>query len=340
MDSSRQHPGSADLPHWQKMAVLMVALGQELAGELMRRLSEDEQAQLTRAIAELKAIPRQAQDQVLAEFEDDLAAGRLPLSGGEGLARSLLEQAVGPRRAQEIWDRLGRQRTAFRVLEAADPQQAAPYIRREHPQTIALILSQVQAARAAAILQQLPAALQAEVAHRIATLEQVSPEVLAAVESGLAEILEPLAAGHRPVEGARVAADILNRVGAALEHHVLERMDAADPEIAEQVRSRMFTFGDLARLREADMRQVLRNVDPQELLTAMKAADKGVLESFLKQMSERRRQQFLEDLAALPRMRLSEVEAVQARIVAQVRQLEEQGLVRLPHGDQADEAYV
>ena len=115
---------------------------------------------------------------------------------------------------------MGRKRTAFVALEETDPRQVAPHIGREHPQTIALILTQVTSSQAAAILQHLPGALQSEVAHRIATLEQVSPEVLTEVESGLAQTLEPLAGGYRPVEGARVAADILNRIGATLEPYV------------------------------------------------------------------------------------------------------------------------
>lgn len=213
-------PASGALSHWQRVAVLMVALGQDLAAELMRQFSDEEVAEVTRAIADLKTVPRHLQDEVLAEFEDDLAAGRLPTFGGETFAKGLLKHALGPERADELWGRMGRKRTAFVALEETDPRQVAPHIGREHPQTIALILTQVTSSQAAAILQHLPGALQSEVAHRIATLEQVSPEVLTEVESGLAQTLEPLAGGYRPVEGARVAADILNRIGATLEPYV------------------------------------------------------------------------------------------------------------------------
>jgi len=137
-----------------------------------------------------------------------------------------------------------------------------------------------------------------------------------------------------------VAADILNRIGATLERNVLSHMNAADPEVAEKVRSRMFTFDDIARLSDADLGLVLQNVDVKDLLVAMKAAGKGVMDSLLKQMSERRQRQFVEDLEALPRMRLSEVEQVQNRVVQQMRQFEEQGLIRLPHGGEGEERYV
>jgi len=335
-----QTPGPEVLTHWQRVAVLMVALGQDLAAELMRQFSDDEVTHITRAIADLKTVPQHLQDEVLAEFEDDLSAGRLPTFGGETFAKGLLEQALGSERAAELWGRMGRKRTSFTALEGADPRQVAPYIGREHPQTIALIMTQVSATQAAAILQHLPASLQTEVARRIATLERVSPEVLAEVEEGLAQVLEPLSGEHRPVEGARVAADILNRIGATLERNVLNQMDAADPEVAEQVRSRMFTFDDIARLSEADLRLVMQNVEVKDLLVAMKAAGKGVMDCVLKQMSERRQRQFLEDLEALPRMRLSEVEEVQMRLVQQMRQLEEQGAIRLPHGDEAEDRLV
>ena len=323
----------SELSRWQKIAVLMVTLGEEAAGELLRQFSDDEVAHITRAIAEIKTIPKKVQDQVLAEFEGELKHGRVETRGGETVARGMLEHALGRERADEVWSRLGQKGTSFEVLERTDPKQVAPYLRREHPQTIALILSQVQPAQAAAILEQLPAQLQPEVAHRIATLEQVSPEVLEGVEAGLAQVLAPSLGGDRTVEGPKVAADILNRVGAHMERNVLDQLDAADPEVAEQIRSRMFVFDDLGRLSEQDMRLVLQNVDMKEMLVALKAAGKGVLDAILKVLSERRQQQILEDLQDMPRMRLSEVEEVQNRIVQQLRQLEEQGLIRLPHGE-------
>lgn len=315
---------------WQRAAVLMVSLGQELAAELMRQFSDDEVTHITRAIAELKHVPADVQQQVLAEFEDELQSGRLPFLGGAAFARGLLVQTVGEARADEILARLDApRRPAFEALEAADPAQAAPHLRREHPQTIALIFSQLSAPASAALLERLPADTQMDVAHRIATLDKVSPEVLAQVEAGLADSLAPLLSGQHQVGGAGVAAGILNRIGSSLEKSLMARLDETDPEVAEDIRERMFTFADIARLHQQDIRVLLENVEPQELLTAMKAAGKDVLDALLSAVSERRRGRMMEDLGALPKMRMSEVEQAQQHIVQQLRRLEAQGLVDL-----------
>lgn len=318
----------------------MVALGQDLAGDLLRQFDDQDAAQITRAIAGLKAVSAQRRDEVLAEFEGDLRSGRLPPVGGAQFARGLLERALGAERGGQVWRRLqGCRRPAFKSLDEADPHQVAPHLRREHPQTIALILTQLSPAQSAAILEQLPADTQAEVAHRIATLEKVSPEVLEQVEAGLADTLGHVLSGQQRVGGVRVAADILNRVGARLEKRLLERLDAADPEVAEQVRQGLFTFDDIARLSDRDARALIEGVDAQELLVALKSAGKGVLDRILSAVSERRRAQLLEDLACLPRMRLSEVEAAQLRVVQQLRRLEAQGAVDL-RGPSAGGAWV
>lgn len=333
-------PESGDLSRWQQVAVIMVSLGQDLAAELMRQFNESEVEEITRAIADLKTVSQDQKDEVLLELDEQLRRGDLPTQGGEVFARGLLEQAVGPERAEELWGRLGgASGSGFVALNRADPSQVAPYIGREHPQTIALIMSQIDPAQAAAILQKLPAAVQADVTHRIATLERVSPEILAQVEESLIETLGAAMAGELPVEGTQVAADILNRIGSSLEHRVLDQLDAADPEVAESVRSRMFTFDDVARLGEAEIRLLLEQVEIKELMVALKSAGKGVLDTILKTMSQRRQQQILEDMAVLPRMRLSEVEAAQTNIIQQMRQLEEQGVIRLPKGDE-DEQFV
>jgi len=318
----------------------MVSLGSDLAADLMRQFDDDEMEEITRAIADLKAVSQEQRDEVLLELDEQLRKGDLPAQGGKAFARSLLEQAVGPERAEKLWGRTSpAPGSGFVALNRADPSQVAPYIGREHPQTIALVMSQIEPAQAAAILQKLPASAQAEVTRRIATLERVSPEILAQVEESLSETLGAVMAGETPVEGTQLAADILNRIGSTLEHRVLDQLDAADPEVAESVRSRMFTFDDIARLGETEIRALLENVDVKDLMVALKAAGKGVLDTILKCMSQRRQQQILEDMAVLPRMRLSEVEEAQTSIIQLMRQLDEQGVIRLPKGDQ-DEEFV
>ena len=322
----------AKLDRWQRAAVLMVTLGQDLASELLGQFEDDEVEHITRAIAQLKTIPPEIQDQVVSEFEEDLKSGRLDsVRGGKDIARGLLETALGSERAAEVWQRLGGGSggAGFRALDEADPAQVAPYIRHEHPQTISLMLTQIRPAQAAAILEQLPQDLQSEIAHRIATLESVSPEVLQEVEEGLTQTLQAVVSGGQQMEGPRVAADILNRVGTSLERQLLARLDALDPEVAEEVRQRMFTFDDIARLADKEIIALLETVDTQLLQSALKAADKGVLDRILSNMSERRRSQWMQDLADLPKMRLRDVEAAQMSVVQTLRRLESQGVVDL-----------
>ena len=330
--------GLDELSGWRRVATLLVSFGEELAAEMMQHLDDDEVEQITRVIADLKSVPREQQRQVVAEFEAKLSSGALPAAGGEQFVRDMLESAFGTDRAQQMLERMGRRKTsAFKLLDGADPAQVAPFIAQQHPQTIALILSQLKPDKAAGLLDLMPTTLQSDVAHRIATLEQVSPEVLNALEETLVEELSDALSGQQSVDGTKVAAEILNRVGSSLERNVLDRLDAQDPEVAAQIRDEMFVFDDIARLDSREIDVVLQNADHKELVVALKAAGKGVLDRVLGAMSERRQQLLLDDLAALPPMRLSEVEQGQLRIVHQMRALEEQGLIRLARGDTDDE---
>ena len=341
---SDQHETSgAGLDRWQRAAILMVTLGQDLAAELLGQFEDDEVEYITRAIADLKNIPRQIQDEVVAEFEDDLKTGRLQgARGGHDIAHDLLQSALGPDRAAQMMQRFGGAPvgSGFQALDKADPSQVAPYIRREHPQTIALMMTQVRPEQAAAILENLPHDLQTEIAHRIATLESVSPEVLQQVEEGLSQTLESVLSGGQQVEGVRVAADILNRVGTSLEQQLLSKLDAADPEVADEVRQRMFTFDDISRLADREILALLENVELEVLKAAMKTAGKGVLDRILSNMSERRRAQWMEDVAHLPKMRLRDVEDAQMQVVQTLRQLESQGAVDLSSASGDDDRWV
>ncbi len=327
-----------ELSPWQKIAVLMVALGDELAATLMRRLSDGEAEELTRALADLKGIPTDLQDRVLTEFSAELEEGGA--SGGVGYARQVLERALGEERARQMVERaVGGPRTGFALLRDADPTQVAPFIAQEHPQTIALILSQLQAEQAAALLGNFPREIQVEVAHRIATLGRVDPEMLRAVEESLASLLEGALGKQNAVGGSGKVAAILNAAGGRLERSVLDRIDREDPEVADAIRRRLLSFDDLARLREQDVQTVLRQIDMDDLSIALKSAGKAVRDLFLRAMSERRRLRFFEDMEAMPPVRLSEVREAQDRIVQYVRQLEDQHVLSIPRGSE-DDPYV
>ena len=202
------------------------------------------------------------------------------------------------------------------------------------------MMTQLRPEQAAAILETLPSDLQTEIAHRISTLESVSPEVLQQVEEGLSQTLASVLSGGQQVEGVRVAADILNRVGTSLEQQLLSRLDATDPEVADEVRQRMFTFDDISRLADREILALLENVELEVLKAAMKTAGKGVLDRILSNMSERRRAQWMQDVADLPKMRLRDVEDAQMQVVQALRQLESQGTVDLSSSSGDDDRWV
>ncbi|MCC7263998.1 MAG: flagellar motor switch protein FliG [Candidatus Latescibacteria bacterium] len=329
-----------DLPVMVKVAILFVALGQEAAGEVLKYLSDYEVEEITQAIANLKNVSVAQQDKVLDEFEQHLLAGSWVSQGGMDFARQALERAVGPRRAQEILDRVMHTvSSGFVMLRNVAPEQIAPFISQEHPQTIALILSQLESPQAAGIITHLPERMQADVAYRIATMENITPTVLKQIEESLEASLRDVLGGNKDVGGPKVVADILNLTGSTTEKSVLDQMDSQDPEVAEAVRNLMFTFTDIVKLSDREIQTLLREVDQKDLVIALKSTDDELRTKILNNMSERVRTFISEEMEFLGPMRLSEVEEVQLRIVQQVRQLEEQGQITVVRGD-SDDTFV
>ena len=326
-----------EIPAMTQVAILFVALGQETAGEVMKFLNDYEIEEITHAVAGLKNVTVEMQDQVLENFEQHLMAGEWVSQGGMDFARGALERAVGPRKAQEILDRVASTvSSGFYMLKNVAPEQVAPFISHEHPQTIALILSQLESIQASGILADLPERMQADVAYRIATMENITPAVLKEIEEALEASLRDILGGNQDVGGPQVVADILNLTGSTTEKNVLDQMDAQDPEVAEAVRNLMFVFADIAKLTDRELQLVVREVDQKDLVTALKGADEELKDKILGNLSERVRTYINEEMEFQGPMRLSEVEEVQLRIVQQVRQLEEQGQVTIVKGDSED----
>ncbi len=324
----------------EKAAILMVALGEDAAGDIMKYLADFEIEDLTHIITELKSLPNDVQDRILEEFEQHLLAGEWVNQGGVDFARAALERAVGPRRAQEILNRITANTTAgFYMLKNVSPEQLTPFISHEHPQTVALILSQLDPEQAAGILSQLPESVQSEVAYRIATLDNITPSVLKQIEESLETNLKDILGGHKDVGGPKVVADMLNLTGSSVEKHILERLDAQDPEVAEHVRNMMFVFEDIHILTDREIQIILREVEQRDLVIALKTASEEVKNKILDNMSERVRAFVEEEMEFLGPMRLSEVEGIQLRIVQKIRQLEEQGQITIVRAA-ADDTFV
>ena len=326
----------------QKAAILLIALGQQTTAEVMKYLSDFEIEESAQAIAEVEVVTADQEDKVLEEFEHFLLAGKYVSQGGVEFARGALEMAVGPRKAENLLERVNSTTTSgFYMLRNVDPAQIVPFVSKEHPQTIALILSQLEPTQAAGVMNGLREELQADVSFRIAQMDNISPQVLRELEDSLAGDLQAILAGQvTEIGGPKAVAEILNRTGRSTEMAVLERMDAKDPELAENVRNKMFVFDDINKLTDREIQTLMREVDQKDLVVALKAASEELKDKILGNMSERVRTFITEEMEFQGPMRLSEVEEVQLRIVQQVRQLEEQGQITIVRGDGAEDAFV
>jgi|TARA_Y100001934_G_scaffold42308_1_gene50961 flagellar motor switch protein FliG len=340
IESNNEDEGEEGLSLVQRVAIVMLALGEETSGEVMKYLTDREVEEITEALATLKNVSADVMDQVLEEFEAGLMAGNWVSQGGVDFARQALERAVGPRKAQEILDRISSTVTSgFYILRNVPADQIAPFISHEHPQSIALILSQLDADQASGILAQLPERLQPDVAYRIATMENIAPNVLKEMEMSLEETLKDMLGGNQDAGGPKVVADMLNLTGSSVEKNVLDNMENMDPNTAESVRNLMFVFEDILKLSDREIQILLREVDQKDLVIALKSSSEELKEKVLGNMSDRVRQFVTEEMDFTGPMRLSEVEEVQLRIVQMVRQLEEQGQITILSGD-ADDQFV
>ena len=330
---------SVGLSAGTKVAILMISLGQETTAEVMKYLTDIEIEQIAQNIAELDVVTTEQEDEVLEEFEQMLIAGQYVSQGGMDFARGALEKAMGPRKAQALLDRVSSTTSSgFYMLRNVDPNQIIPFISKEHPQTIALILSQLEAAQAAGVINGLPEDLQADVSYRIATMESISPQILRELEDSLAENLQTILSGQvTEIGGPKAVAEILNSTGRSTEKSVLERLDAQDPELAEDVRNQMFVFDDIANLTDREIQLILREVDSKELGTALKGASDEMKDRIFGNVSARVGEMMKEEMDFSGPVRMSDVEEVQLRIVQTVRQLEEAGQVTIVRGDSNDQ---
>jgi flagellar motor switch protein FliG len=321
-----------------KVAILMIALGQDTTAEVMKYLTEIEVEQIAQSITELDVVTTEQEDDVLEEFEQLLIAGKYVSQGGLDFARGALEKALGPGKAQGLLDRVGSATSSgFYMLRNVDPNQIIPFISKEHPQTIALILSQLDSSQAAGVLNGLAEEQQADVSFRIAQMENISPQTLRELEDALAQDLQALLAGQvTEIGGPKAVAEILNRTGRSTEKSVLERLDAQDPELAEEVRNQMFVFDDIAKLTDREIQMVLREVDTKDLSVALKGASEEMQDRIFTNMSERVGTMLKEEMEFSGPVRMSDVEEVQLRVVQTVRQLEEAGQVTIVRGDSSD----
>ncbi|MDY6932817.1 MAG: flagellar motor switch protein FliG [Spirochaetota bacterium] len=312
----------------QKAAVFLVSLGSDVSSEIFKHLREDEIEQLTFEIARLDKIEPDDKDRVLMEFQEMMMAQEFIASGGIDYAREVLERALGTQKAIDIVNRLtsSLQVRPFDFIRRTDPSHLLNFIQGEHPQTIALILAYLDPNKAALILSGLNHQIQADVARRIATMDRTSPDVLREVERVLERKLSTLASeDYTSAGGIEAIVEVLNQVDRGTEKIIIEALEEEDPELAEEIKKRMFIFEDIVLLDDRSIQKVLREVDTQDLAKALKGVDTEVQEKIYRNMSKRAATLLREDMDFMGPIRIRDVEEAQQKIVNIIRKLEEAG---------------
>jgi flagellar motor switch protein FliG len=314
----------------QKAAIALVAFGTEVSALVLKTLSEADMERVTVEIANLGDVPPKVEEKVIEECYNIFMARHYISQGGVDFAREILERAVGAKKAQSIMSKLESafRTSGFNLLKDIDSRQLTGFLQNEHPQTIALILSQLAPHQAAGVLSELPAELQSEVALRIATMEKISPEVLKEIEATLEGQFDTSAASELSISGgAKTMAEILNLIESSAEKNILQSIEAENTDLAAEIKNMMFIFDDIILLDDRSIQRLLKEVETKDLSIALKAASEEVRGKIYSNVSERVAIMIKEEMEFMGPMRLSDVEAAQQRIVEAVRQLEEEGQV-------------
>ncbi|MBI4911344.1 MAG: flagellar motor switch protein FliG [Acidobacteria bacterium] len=330
----------AKLNGTQKAAVLMVALGDEAASQIFKYLEEDEIQSISREIALTRHVQPETADEILEEFHTMTLAKSYISQGGIEYAKKLLIKSVGPEAARKIIDRLTKaleSSAGFSSIERANPQQLSKFIQSEHPQTIALILAHLNASQAADLITSLPDGLRADVAMRMANLQEISPEVVRRISLILEQKLEALGSfATEAYGGVRAVAELFNRMDRNAGRLVLEKIETENPQLAANIRDLMFVFDDILLIDDLGITEILKRVDKKILTTALKGTSEELRNQFFRNMSSRAVELMKEEMEFMGPIKLKDVEKAQHEIVEIVRQLEEEGVVSIGGGGGED----
>ena len=319
----------------EKSAILLIALGPEKSAEIFKHLKEEEIEQLTLEIANTSSVSPQTKEQVLNEFYEVCLAQQYIAEGGIGYAKDLLEKALGSERAKDVIGKLtaSLQVRPFEFVRKTDASQLLNFIQDEHPQTIALILSYLSSNQASAIISALSPEKQTDVAKRIAQMDRTSPDVIKEVEKVLEQKLASLVnQDYTIVGGVDSIVDILNTVDRGTEKHIMESLEIEDPELADEIRKKMFVFEDILSLDDRSIQRVLREVDNNELAVALKGSNEEVQNLIFSNLSKRLATMIREDMDFMGPVRMKDVEEAQQKIVNIIRKLEDSAEIIISRG--------
>ena len=319
----------------QKAAILLISLGPDVSAQVYKHLSEEEIEKLSLEISSVKKVDSDMKEEIIEQFHQIAVAQNYITQGGVGYAKTVLEKAFGNSEAAAIINRLtsSLQVRPFDFARKADPQQVLNFIQGEHPQTIALVLSYLDSEQAGLILSDLPQDMQADVARRIATMDSTSPEIISQVEQVLeSNLSSSLTEDYTQTGGIQAVVEVLNSVDRSTERTILDTLETQDPELADEIKKRMFVFEDIVILDSRAIQRVIREVENDDLRLALKVASDEVKEVVFTNMSQRMAETFKEEMEYMGPVRLRDVEEAQTRIVSAIRRLEDIGEIIIARG--------
>ncbi len=319
----------------QRSAILLITLGPERSAGIFKHLKEDEIEELTLEIANTRSVMPQVKEEVINEFYEVCLAQQYMAEGGIGYAKELLEKSLGNEKAMDVIGRLtaSLQVKPFEFVRKTEASQLINFIQDEHPQTIALVLSYLAPGQAAQIISALSPDMQADVARRIAVMDRTSPDVIKEVE----KVLESKLAGlvnqdYTAIGGVDSVVEILNTVDRGTEKHIMETLEIEAPELADEIRKKMFVFEDVLLLDDRAIQRVLRDVDNNDLAISLKGANEQVQNAIFNNLSKRLAVMIKEDMEFMGPVRMKDVEEAQQKIVNIIRKLEDAGEIVISRG--------
>lgn len=319
----------------QRAAILLISLGPERSAGIFKHLKEEEIEEMTLEIANIRSVTPQVKEAVINEFYELCLAQQYIAEGGIGYAKDLLEKALGSEKAMDVIGKLtaSLQVKPFEFVRKTDATQLINFIQDEHPQTIALILSYLSPGQAALVMSALPPERQADVARRIAVMDRTSPDIIKEVEKVLESKLASLVnQDYTIIGGVDAVVEILNTVDRGTERHIMETLEVEAPELAEEIRKKMFVFEDILLLDDRAIQRVLRDVENNDLTMAMKSTKDEVKEAIFNNMSKRLAVMIKEDMDFMGPVRMKDVEEAQQKIVNVIRKLEDAGEIVISRG--------
>ena len=322
-------------------AILLMAIGEDAASEVFKQLTPREAQLLGKSMAQMRSVADGKVENVLARFQQEASQAVSLVSDSQAYVQGVLQRALGEGRAKTVMGRIAPspESPAIEDLKWLDPESIATMISGEHPQIVALILAHLDSEQAAGILRHLDESLRNDALLRLSTLSAVQPSALRELDDVLARLIQHT---REPKLGAlggtKHAADILNKLGANVEKDVLDVIRELDEDLATAISDQLFIFADLIKLDDKAIQTLLREVQTDSLVVALKGADKELVDRICKNMSQRAAETLREDLSGKGPVRLSEVEGQQREILGAMRRLAEEGQIQIASG--GDDAFV